>query len=513
MTSAEERLESYITKHNIFVASMKNIDGVINGTVKLENELDEKKREHENQLRLKNRVKIEKEDKEKRLRQQDALYSKCIGKTLDNGGESKVTFLLNEYTDPSIFERKQQEIKRHYEAAIDEYYEQREKEILSEKEQLLQEKAAYDRDKKEYVHHVMEKIRPGCSNVIEGKKQEVIEYLNANKKIKNSDITGRIRFVLETNKASPQKCGDSERKLIEQILSLKGTDGYIRSEKFDLKDFKRYRSKIISIEDFFEQYRDGSAYQSKIFYPFLGGIAVVLLILFMMGFSPLFFLIPSSSAVAGAGGVVIRMVVRAVVSMLFGFLAFCIVYFIVRLWASEKVGVIIGIIVGIYVFFQFFVGFLPNITVQNMMGFGKVVHFVIAIFVNLVAVAGIIILLCYIILNTPVAGVFFKMRYDAVLDDLSNFERYFNKNIMTYSALFHSDEAIGYTCENRLHSAIEKKDKELNAITEELDYLFLKAKCEKELENRKKERNKQVNVVQRKRDELKEDVRNLNENI
>ena len=505
MATIAQGFATYINKHKKFVETMKNVENMVNEVEKIEIELDERKREYQKEIQIKNTTQTQLGHFENRLKQQEKLYDRCMGKSIEENGSNDIPS-LNEYTDPLVFESKQEQIKKRYELAEKEYYEKRERKILSEEEKLLNEKEEFDNNPTEYVHSSMERISPGSINAIESKKQEVLNYLNANSKIKNADSTQRIQAKLATQTIEQKTCGDSEKRLIEKILSLKGTDEYPTEQSFDLKKFKKYRSKAVDLEDFFTQYSEGFPYQSKVFYPLLGGIAIVLLIVFMLGYTPLFFLIPSTNAVAGAGGAAARMIVRILASGVVALIIFYVVWFVVKLLGSETFGLILGAIAAICMFIKFFTGYLPGITANNMMGFGKVVHFIIALLINLLAVAGIVAILYFIIVNTPIAKLLFKLRDDAVLEGLESFETYFNNNISTYLALFDVDKAVGYTCTNRLTKEISQKEKELGSITEEVDYLGLEAKCEKELKLRVDERNRQVNEVRERIDALRGDI-------
>ncbi len=505
MATIAQGFATYINKHKKFVETMKNVENMVNEVEKIEIELDKRKREYQKEIQIKNTTQTQLGHFENRLKQQEKLYDRCMGKSIKENGSNDIPS-LNEYTDPLVFESKQEQIKKRYELAEKEYYEKRERKILSEEEKLLNEKEEFDNNPTEYVHSSMERISPGSINAIESKKQEVLNYLNANSKIKNADSTQRIQAKLATQTIEQKTCGDSEKRLIEKILSLKGTDEYPTEQSFDLKKFKKYRSKAVDLEDFFTQYSEGFPYQSKVFYPLLGGIAIVLLIFFMLGYTPLFFLIPSANAVAGAGGAAARMIVRILASGVVALIIFYVVWFVVKLLGSETFGLILGAIAAICMFIKFFTGYLPGITANNMMGFGKVVHFIIALLINLLAVAGIVAILYFIIVNTPIAKLLFKLRDDAVLEGLESFETYFNNNISTYLALFDVDKAVGYTCINRLTKDISQKEKELGSITEEIDYLGLEAKCEKELKLRVDERNRQVNEVRERIDALRGDI-------
>lgn len=488
MAAIAERFEQYLKKYANFQIAMNDVEHIHNKILQIEYDLKKTESEFDSEKLKRKRVKAETEETEKKLWKQQTFYEACNGKKVfDHKGKdchSDVAFVQDEYTDPIEFENQQKKIQDRYERLEKEYYTERECKLNEQKRAFCREKERFYANKESYIQDVMQNVKAGCEKAFEDKKQEVMNYLNANSKIKNSGTAAKIRSVIEKETIEQKACGTSEQKLIENIMALESTEKYKRTQKLDMEHFKLHH--------------DTDMYQSWFIYPFLKVSAVVLFILFMMGFTPLFFLIPSSAAVAGAGGAVIRMVIRILGAILFAAVALGAFYFVGALLGFPTIGLGLGAVAGIYVCIKFFTDYYPNITTNNMMGFGNVVHFMIAAIVNLVAVAAIVIGIECIVLNTPLANLFFSSNEDVVEQDLKKFENYFFAHKTIYLAMFDYHKAIGYACENRFQSLEDYINQKIKHISEEKEYVRMQKECGQELEKRRKEREKRLSIIREK---------------
>lgn len=302
MQFGEQQLEAYLIAYNKFQADMSVVEDLEESLHNMQENLKNKQQQLEQSIRDRNFTEKQKQEAEKKARRLEYQYSRSMGTNDITGGNDYV--ILNEYTDPDIFEKKQKEIKQQCDESIRVYCEKKEAELTVSKGQLLQEQSEYNQDKNNYIRRTMKQINSDCLDIIEKKKQDVLEYLNANQKIKSTETAKRIQNVVDTETIGRDECGSSEENIITRILLLKGTEDYCRTQRFDREDFNDNRRKLFSdgIVDFVTQYKKGSYYQSKLFYPFLGIMIIGLFILFTIGIAPWTSLIPSSRAIASVGG-------------------------------------------------------------------------------------------------------------------------------------------------------------------------------------------------------------------
>ena len=518
METITERFQNYLKNHEKYKNNMLSIESIQEGISKLESSILRKQKTYNNEMTIKNKLEDEREKLQKEFQRQKYFYSKCRGDSIEDNPDYSLEMsnIKNEYTDVELFSKGQYAIRKKYDIIKQEYYVKRKEELNREKETICKEEKRFVQDKTAYLHEKMDEVYLGCVDILEKKKKEVIHYLNANSKIKYAESAKKIREVIEKETILQENCGNSEKNLIHGMISLKGTENYlIKKEKIDIYKFKRYRIKneYRGIRNLLTMYDKNSEYQSAIFYPFLVICAILLFLVFMFGFSPLFFLIPSSNVIAGVSGVIGRFVIKFFPSLFMAVITFLLIYFISKLCRAEKVGIILGGIAGIYIFLSLFLEYSPNITAQTMEGFATVVHYIIAVVINMIIVIIIIDILYYIILNTPIVNLFFHMQEDKVLNDLREFEEYFFDNKETFIALFHYMEAIGFACENRFNSLYININNNIDRIQEEKDFLKLETNCEKELKRRGQERERQLNELKKKRDNLKEEVNRKNETL
>lgn len=518
METITERFQNYLKNHEKYKNNILSIESIQEGISKLESSILKKQKTYNNEKTIKNKLEDEKEKLQKEFQKQKYFYSKCRGDSIEDNPDYSLEMsnIKNEYTDVELFSKGQYAIRKKYDIIKQEYYVKRKEELNREKEAICQEEKRFVQDKTAYLHEVMNQKHSGCVDILEKKKKEVIRYLNANSKIKYAESAKKMREIIEKETIFRENCGNSEKKLINEMISLKGTENYaVRKEKIDIYKFKRYRikNKYRDIRNLLTRYDKHSEYQSVFFYPFLIICTILLFIIFMLGFSPLFFLIPSSNVIAGISGVIGRFVVKFFPSLFMAAITFFVAYFIFKLCNAEKVGIILGGIIGIYIFLSLFLAYSPNITAQTMKGFATVVHYIIAVIINLPIVVLIIYILHYIILNTSIVNLFFHMQEDKVLSDLREFEEYFFDNKETFIALFHYMEAISFACENRFNLLLSNIDKDIDRVQEEKGFLKLETDCEKELKRRGQERERQLNELKKKRDNLKEEVNRKNETL
>ena len=432
------------------------------------------------------------------------------------GGNDYV--ILNEYTDPDIFEKKQKEIKQQCDEFIRVYCEKKEAELTVSKGQLLQEQSEYNQDKNNYIRRTMKQINSDCLDIIEKKKQDVLEYLNANQKIKSTETAKRIQNVVDTETIGRDECGSSEENIITRILLLKGTEDYCRTQRFDREDFNDNRRKLFSdgIVDFVTQYKKGSYYQSKLFYPFLGIMIIGLFILFTIGIAPWTSLIPSSRAIASVGGTAVTWIIRTLVSAIIAVVVGGIVY-----WVVEEViiddggapGVIVGIIAFVVAMFLFDTFEYLKFSTQSMMGAGVVLHYIILEIFNFIVITVIVAVMYLVIVHTALVKIFFKPGKDMVIEDLNHFEEYFDRNRVTYVQMFHYEEAIGYACENRLHSKIMELDAQLQNMEVDSECIAFTRECNEKLDARQRERSRQIAEIEQQKNASEEKKNTLSKKL
>lgn len=464
MQFGEQQLEAYLIAYNKFQADMSVVEDLEESLHNMQENLKNKQQQLEQSIRDRNFTEKQKQEAEKKARRLEYQYSRSMGTNDITGGNDYV--ILNEYTDPDIFEKKQKEIKQQCDESIRVYCEKKEAELTVSKGQLLQEQSEYNQDKNNYIRRTMKQINSDCLDIIEKKKQDVLEYLNANQKIKSTETAKRIQNVVDTETIGRDECGSSEENIITRILLLKGTEDYCRTQRFDREDFNDNRRKLFSdgIVDFVTQYKKGSYYQSKLFYPFLGIMIIGLFILFTIGIAPWTSLIPSSRAIASVGGTAVTWIIRTLVSAIIAVVVGGIVY-----WVVEEViiddggapGVIVGIIAFVVAMFLFDTFEYLKFSTQSMMGAGVVLHYIILEIFNFIVITVIVAVMYLVIVHTALVKIFFKPGKDMVIEDLNHFEEYFDRNRVTYVQMFHYEEAIGYACENRLHSKIMELDAQL----------------------------------------------------
>lgn len=516
MQFGEQQLEAYLIAYNKFQADMSVVEDLEESLHNMQENLKNKQQQLEQSIRDRNFTEKQKQEAEKKARRLEYQYSRSMGTNDITGGNDYV--ILNEYTDPDIFEKKQKEIKQQCDEFIRVYCEKKEAELTVSKGQLLQEQSEYNQDKNNYIRRTMKQINSDCLDIIEKKKQDVLEYLNANQKIKSTETAKRIQNVVDTETIGRDECGSSEENIITRILLLKGTEDYCRTQRFDREDFNDNRRKLFSdgIVDFVTQYKKGSYYQSKLFYPFLGIMIIGLFILFTIGIAPWTSLIPSSRAIASVGGTAVTWIIRTLVSAIIAVVVGGIVY-----WVVEEViiddggapGVIVGIIAFVVAMFLFDTFEYLKFSTQSMMGAGVVLHYIILEIFNLIVITVIVAVMYLVIVHTALVKIFFKPGKDMVIEDLNHFEEYFDRNRVTYVQMFHYEEAIGYACENRLHSKIMELDAQLQNMEVDSECIAFTRECNEKLDARQRERSRQIAEIEQQKNASEEKKNTLSKKL
>ena len=516
MQFGEQQLEAYLIAYNKFQADMSVVEDLEESLHNMQENLKNKQQQLEQSIRDRNFTEKQKQEAEKKARRLEYQYSRSMGTNDITGGNDYV--ILNEYTDPDIFEKKQKEIKQQCDEFIRVYCEKKEAELTVSKGQLLQEQSEYNQDKNNYIRRTMKQINSDCLDIIEKKKQDVLEYLNANQKIKSTETAKRIQNVVDTETIGRDECGSSEENIITRILLLKGTEDYCRTQRFDREDFNDNRRKLFSdgIVDFVTQYKKGSYYQSKLFYPFLGIMIIGLFILFTIGIAPWTSLIPSSRAIASVGGTAVTWIIRTLVSAIIAVVVGGIVY-----WVVEEViiddggapGVIVGIIAFVVAMFLFDTFEYLKFSTQSMMGAGVVLHYIILEIFNFIVITVIVAVMYLVIVHTALVKIFFKPGKDMVIEDLNHFEEYFDRNRVTYVQMFHYEEAIGYACENRLHSKIMELDAQLQNMEVDSECIAFTRECNEKLDARQRERSRQIAEIEQQKNASEEKKNTLSKKL
>lgn len=516
MQFGEQQLEAYLIAYNKFQADMSVVEDLEESLHNMQENLKNKQQQLEQSIRDRNFTEKQKQEAEKKARRLEYQYSRSMGTNDITGGNDYV--ILNEYTDPDIFEKKQKEIKQQCDEFIRVYCEKKEAELTVSKGQLLQEQSEYNQDKNNYIRRTMKQINSDCLDIIEKKKQDVLEYLNANQKIKSTETAKRIQNVVDTETIGRDECGSSEENIITRILLLKGTEDYCRTQRFDREDFNDNRRKLFSdgIVDFVTQYKKGSYYQSKLFYPFLGIMIIGLFILFTIGIAPWTSLIPSSRAIASVGGTEVTWIIRTLVSAIIAVVVGGIVY-----WVVEEViiddggapGVIVGIIAFVVAMFLFDTFEYLKFSTQSMMGAGVVLHYIILEIFNFIVITVIVAVMYLVIVHTALVKIFFKPGKDMVIEDLNHFEEYFDRNRVTYVQMFHYEEAIGYACENRLHSKIMELDAQLQNMEVDSECIAFTRECNEKLDARQRERSRQIAEIEQQKNASEEKKNTLSKKL
>lgn len=516
MQFGEQQLEAYLIAYNKFQADMSVVEDLEESLHNMQENLKNKQQQLEQSIRDRNFTEKQKQEAEKKARRLEYQYSRSMGTNDITGGNDYV--ILNEYTDPDIFEKKQKEIKQQCDESIRVYCEKKEAELTVSKGQLLQEQSEYNQDKNNYIRRTMKQINSDCLDIIEKKKQDVLEYLNANQKIKSTETAKRIQNVVDTETIGRDECGSSEENIITRILLLKGTEDYCRTQRFDREDFNDNRRKLFSdgIVDFVTQYKKGSYYQSKLFYPFLGIMIIGLFILFTIGIAPWTSLIPSSRAIASVGGTAVTWIIRTLVSAIIAVVVGGIVY-----WVVEEViiddggapGVIVGIIAFVVAMFLFDTFEYLKFSTQSMMGAGVVLHYIILEIFNFIVITVIVAVMYLVIVHTALVKIFFKPGKDMVIEDLNHFEEYFDRNRVTYVQMFHYEEAIGYACENRLHSKIMELDAQLQNMEIDSECIAFTRECNEKLDARQRERSRQIAEIEQQKNASEEKKNTLSKKM
>ncbi|WP_337547453.1 hypothetical protein [Anthropogastromicrobium sp.] len=516
MQFGEQQLEAYLIAYNKFQADMSVVEDLEESLHNMQENLKNKQQQLEQSIRDRNFTEKQKQEAEKKARRLEYQYSRSMGTNDITGGNDYV--ILNEYTDPDIFEKKQKEIKQQCDESIRVYCEKKEAELTVSKGQLLQEQSEYNQDKNNYIRRTMKQINSDCLDIIEKKKQDVLEYLNANQKIKSTETAKRIQNVVDTETIGRDECGSSEENIITRILLLKGTEDYCRTQRFDREDFNDNRRKLFSdgIVDFVTQYKKGSYYQSKLFYPFLGIMIIGLFILFTIGIAPWTSLIPSSRAIASVGGTAVTWIIRTLVSAIIAVVVGGIVY-----WVVEEViiddggapGVIVGIIAFVVAMFLFDTFEYLKFSTQSMMGAGVVLHYIILEIFNFIVITVIVAVMYLVIVHTALVKIFFKPGKDMVIEDLNHFEEYFDRNRVTYVQMFHYEEAIGYACENRLHSKIMELDAQLQNMEVDSECIAFTRECNEKLDARQRERSRQIAEIEQQKNASEEKKNTLSKKL
>lgn len=516
MQFGEQQLEAYLIAYNKFQADMSVVEDLEESLHNMQENLKNKQQQLEQSIRDRNFTEKQKQEAEKKARRLEYQYSRSMGTNDITGGNDYV--ILNEYIDPDIFEKKQKEIKQQCDEFIRVYCEKKEAELTVSKGQLLQEQSEYNQDKNNYIRRTMKQINSDCLDIIEKKKQDVLEYLNANQKIKSTETAKRIQNVVDTETIGRDECGSSEENIITRILLLKGTEDYCRTQRFDREDFNDNRRKLFSdgIVDFVTQYKKGSYYQSKLFYPFLGIMIIGLFILFTIGIAPWTSLIPSSRAIASVGGTAVTWIIRTLVSAIIAVVVGGIVY-----WVVEEViiddggapGVIVGIIAFVVAMFLFDTFEYLKFSTQSMMGAGVVLHYIILEIFNFIVITVIVAVMYLVIVHTALVKIFFKPGKDMVIEDLNHFEEYFDRNRVTYVQMFHYEEAIGYACENRLHSKIMELDAQLQNMEVDSECIAFTRECNEKLDARQRERSRQIAEIEQQKNASEEKKNTLSKKL
>lgn len=430
------------------------------------------------------------DDKTKHYNTQRKLLSASERKLGVNRRNTDVTASLNEYTNLDIFEQNNEELRTTCEESKQIYIADRESTLQSELSSLKRKLEIFEDDKAETIDRIISGL--GDKGKLEEKKEDVLDYLNATRRVKAFEESQRIIQLIESP-VDPSWYNCSESKLLNDMLSLDSTDGYIHDGKFDFDDYMKSTEK----------------YTSGVFPLLLLISTIALLVYFMMGHSPLNFIIPSSYSVADASSSVVNTglsVVKVLGAIGIGIIVGGIIGIIASYFVGGIIGGIISIVFAVIVGRFFYFRFSPNIHASSMIGFGNVVHTIIAFLINLILVLVIMAIIFFVFSITPLARFIYRINPERLKDDLNYFEKYVNDNKIAYISLFHYTDAVGYAFENRMKSAIEQKEEEISSIREEDGYLKIDKEYQQKIKERNAERSSQIDAIKCKLETYKKGV-------
>lgn len=497
MSSIANELDAYVKMHKQFTSDMSEIEDVKKDIEVLKNDLKRKEKSYEEKRKLNTERFSKKEElKGKRDNYQD-FYDECKG--IKKSGESsdnvKVTFIKNEFTDPIIFQKKQEEITTEYKHKEEQYVSQRNKSLVQERANVLKDKRLFQEDAPSQINHIMQQHSDNLKNTLETKKLEVMDYLTCNKKIEKSDLSQKIITTLKNKGIHSLDYINSEDELINNILSLKSTNNYARKQKINLAEFKKYRE--INKKDSDHMFDEGREYSHNGWYTLLVLMIIGLFFLFMAGFSPVKLFMPSVVDIADASSSAIKLVVKIVTTIfamiVLGGLAYVITN---KIWMSDGLSIIVTAIVVILTGASVFTQDVSIINTEDMLGVANVVYIIFSVILNLIICVLIYCGIDFLILNTNLVNIFFKTQRDVVLDGLTDFANYFDTHEYLYIALFNMEDAIRYIHNNRLDITLSEIEKKINNIKNEKEYTDIDNECRKKLESRIYERESQLKKIE-----------------
>ena len=350
LTSSE--FEKYISGHAEYTQKTQQVEVAQNNISALKKQLKEDQMTFEQLQREKTKLNQELLVAQKKL---DA-YSTILDKGLTDSG-STITFVESDLTSPQEFQQAQIQIAQKYKQQQQQYYAQRVADLERERSAVEAQRKLLQNTGTDYAHQKMESISAGCSAVIEAKKNEVIQYLTCTEIIRQE--AQPLLKSLQSDSVSPEDCGSSEEKLIEQVLALKGTEQYAaRAQKIDLQHFKQNRT----------------SYHSRSLIPFLSTTGVILMIIFTLGLTPMKFITPSAQSIASASQPMVDGVVRLFVSAFAAAIFGGTTYLIMRLIGLDEWAIIVGTVVAIMIFLLLLSQLGQFISFENLLGVGNGIH-------------------------------------------------------------------------------------------------------------------------------------------
>ena len=380
--------------------------------------------------------------------------------------EKSLVYFDGDLTQPGVFESSVEDVNAVYDKKKQDYYEERKQELEFDQSILQIELDDLEKDPKSFLQKRKDEICEGCDQVVEGKKEEIIQYLSCNSQIRNSDSAKRIQKLIGNNSVVAEECGTSEENLLEEVLALKGTSGYPRSEKVTVASVKRNK----------DGYKNFAL-------PFLIGIGIAIALIFVFVFSPMSMVIPSGESIAGAGHAVIQTIIRILCAGIGGACLGGILYGILTVLGLHVIGIISGILFGILGILYIYGDHYIRISENSFMGFGNVSHGILVWLFQIVLIGVFLMLLNGLIKNTGLVRIFFKPKKNMVMEGIKDFEEYVTENKEKFIALFQLDKALEYACENRIMWEISQNKESIEHISKEEEYLKIEEECNKEIEN------------------------------
>lgn len=493
MSSVESRFDEYLSKYAQFAENRQQMTEYSSHEALVNDQLEKKTAERQQKLRELGVLEQRAERQRRELSGYKTIYAQSSGIAAGANAEAapSVDFVPNDLTDPVRFQEKQDEIARDYQKRLDNYYNRNRLDLENKKRLVNDQLGQLHEDKDAYAVAKIESISSGCTSVIEAKKKEVKQYLTCSSKIKSA--AQPILHELEFDGVDPETCGTSEEDVIKRVISLEGTDRYPRKQTVDLNDL----------------YRNRERYQSKTLIPFLVIIGIGLMVLFTMGFTPMKFIVPSSTSVAGVSRSIAEFALRLFGALFVSAIIGVFVYFLFK-GISEKLGIIaiIAITIGMLVM-VFSPDFGDSISLSSLMGFGKAVHGVVLFVLNLILCAAILALIYLLATRTPLAKLFFKTNHDVVQAGFQDFLAYYEQNRSTYHMLFNITDAVSCAAENRLSYVLASYDRRIADIRNDAEYKRLESNRDERLKERRALRDKQLEGLSGKSKELAASIAQL----